>query len=273
MDINNLFNLKSILQGALGKKCPRPLADLASKSGLEGKGTEAVVDFERLWAQFIDDMIPAVGPGATAIMSGDWSGIDKNKLTDVLGVWKVWTQHRHDLEEAARQLNPFAKGGRGIDPQVARAAQKQLQGYNAFRSAIAPTEEREKKGMFARFKDWLTGKTTDLKQTIQDFDLDEWAESGIGQVATGAAGAGMVAAMSYRGDVEGYQEERQLPARERFRTWAGIESQYPSLTKLETLAPKSVTKLGYGTVIGHLPDGRVVLETAVSLWVVDPGEL
>ena len=50
-------------------------------------------------------------------------------------------------------------------------------------------------------------------------------------------------------------------------------ARYPGTERLEHTASKSVTKLGYGTVIGHVPDGRVVLETTVSLWVVDPNDL
>ena len=57
------------------------------------------------------------------------------------------------------------------------------------------------------------------------------------------------------------------------RQWAEIEAQYPEVTRLEQPRERSVTKLGYGAVIGNVPDGRVVLQTAVSLWVVDPSDL
>jgi hypothetical protein len=83
----------------------------------------------------------------------------------------------------------------------------------------------------------------------------------------------MVAAVSYTGDVQGYQAQRELPPRERFRKWQDVEARYPDASRLNSPASKSVTKLGYGTVIGHVPDGRVVLQTAVSLWVVDQNEL
>jgi hypothetical protein len=229
--------------------------------------------FERLYAHLIDDLIPVVGPGAQAIISGDWSNLTKADLTGMLGVWKVWTRYRQDLRAAARRLNPLAKGGRGIDPRVASAARAQIKGFEAFQSAVSVTEEREKKGAFARFRDWFAGKTTDLKQSIANFDLDEWAETGWGQAVSGLAGAGMVAAVSYKGDVAGYQAQRELPPRERFRKWQDVEAGYPGASRLESPAPKSVTKLGYGTIVGHVPDGRVVLETAVSMWVVDPNEL
>jgi hypothetical protein len=276
MDFGDLFDFNSVLQGAFGRKhgkCPRPFEALVDKTGLRGKGVDDVMRFERLWVHFLDDLIPIVGSGAQAIVSGDWGNLTKADLTDMLGVWKVWSRYREDLRTAAQRLNPLARGGRGVDPRVASAAQAQLRGFNAFQSAISVTEEREKKGAFRRFRDWLTGKTTDLKQSIANFDLDEWAETGWGQAATGLAGAGMVAAMSYKGDVEGYQAERELPARERFGKWTDVEATYAGATKLDNPAPKSVTKLGYGTVIGHVPDGRVVLQTAVSLWVVDPSEL
>jgi hypothetical protein len=276
MDLSDLFDLSSVLQGAFGRKhakCPRPFAELVDKTGLMGKGVDQVKSFERLWAHFLDDLVPVVGPGAQAVVSGDWSNLTKADLTDMLGVWKVWSRYRDDLRIAAQRLNPLAKGGRGIDPRVANAAQAQLKGFGAFQSAISVTEEREKKGAFGRFKDWLTGKTTNLKQSIANFDLDEWAETGWGQAATGLAGAGVVAAMSYTGDVEGYQAQRELPERERFQKWVDVETRYEGATKLQNPAAKSVTKLGYGTVIGHVPDGRVVLQTAVSLWVVDPNEL
>lgn len=273
IDLGQLFDFNRVLQGTFGAKCPRPFAELADKAGLHGSGVSTVMDFERLWAHFMDDLLPIVGPGAAAIFSGDWSSMSQDKLTNMLQVWKVWTRYRDDLERAAGQLNPLAKGGPGIAPQVSQAAQAQLTGYNAFRKTIAVTEDREKKGAFARFKGWLGGKTTDLKQSLQGFNLDEWAETGWGQAATGVAGAAFVAMMSSTGDVEGYRAERQLPERERFRRWAEVESRYPGATRLERPAPSSTTKLGYGTVIGHVPDGRAVLETAVSLWVVDPNDL
>jgi len=276
LDLGELFDFEGVLKGAFGSKhksCPRPVQDLVRQSGLSGAGVDKVLDFERLWASFVDDLLPVVGPGAAAIVSGDWSGITRDKLGDMLQVWKVWTRYRDDIEQAARQLNPFARGGRGVDPRVAHAAQAQLDGYNAFRQAISITEEREKKGAFARFKDWLGGKASDLKQAIRDFDLDEWAETGLGQVVTGAAAAGAVAAMSYKGDVDGYMEGRELPERERFRRWSEIEARYPGAERLEDPAPKAVSRLGYGTVIGSVPDGRVVFESAVSLWVVAPDEL
>jgi hypothetical protein len=276
MDLGDLFDIGSVLRGTFGRKrgkCPRPFEDLVDKTGLRGKGVDEVIRFERLWAHFLDDLIPIVGPGAQAVVSGDWSKLTKADLTDMLGVWKVWSRYRQDLRTAAQQLNPLAKGGRGVDPCVSRAAQAQLRGFDAFQSAISVTEERERKGAFGRFKDWLTGKTTNLKQSIADFDLDEWAETGWGQAAAGLAGAGMVAAMSYTGDVQGYQAQRELPPRERFRKWQDVEARYPDASRLDNPASKSVTKLGYGTVVGHVPDGRVVLQTAVSLWVVDPSEL
>ena len=276
LDLSDLFDLSSVFRGDLAKKydrCPRPFEELVGKIGLQGKGVDAVAGFERLWAHFIDDLIPIVGPGAGAVISGDWSKLSKADLTDMLGVWKVWTRYREDLKTASRRLNPFAKGGRGIDPRVARAAQAQLRGFNAFQSAVSITEEREKKGAFARFKGWLTGKTTDLRQSIANFDMDEWTETGWGQAAAGLAGASVVAAVSYKGDVQGYQAQRELPERERFIKWHEIEAQYPNAARLDNPARKSVTKLGYGTVIGHVPDGRVVLETTVSLWVVDPNDL
>jgi len=276
LDLSELFDFDSVLGGTFGgrrDRCPRPFEELTRETGLSGSGVTKVLGFERLWASFIDDLLPIVGPGATAIVSGDWSGLNKESLGDVLKVWKVWTRYRDDLETATRQLDPFAKGGRGIDPRVSRAAQAQLKGYNAFRRAISPTEEREKKGMFARFRGWLTDKTSDLKQSLRDFDLDEWAETGLGQVATGAAAAGMVAAVSYRGDVDGYMDQRELPERERFSKWSEIETRYPGVARLDNATKKSVTKLGYGTVIGHVPDGRVVFQAAVSLWVVAPGDL
>jgi len=276
MDFGDLFDFSSVLQGTFGRKhgkCPRPFEALVDKTGLRGKGVDDVMRFERLWAHFLDDLIPIVGSGAQAVVSGDWSNLTKADLTDMLGVWKVWSRYREDLRTAAQRLNPLARGGRGVDPRVASAAQAQLKGFNAFQSAISVTEEREKKGAFRRFRDWLTGKTTNLKQSIANFDLDEWAETGWGQAAAGLAGAGMVAAMSYKGDVDGYQAERELPARERFGKWTDVEAAYADATKLDSPAPKSVTKLGYGTVIGHVLDGRVVLQTAVSLWVVDPSEL
>ena len=276
LDLDDLFDLPSILGGALGKKhvqCPRPVEALVRETGLDGLGVDKVLSFERLWAHFIDDLTPAIGPGAQAVVSGDWSGLDKSALVDMLGVWKIWTRYREDLRHAAQQLNPLAKGGAGIDPRLSRLANNQLRGFNAFQSALSVTEEREKKGAFARFKDWLTGKSTDLKQSIRDFDLDEWAEGGWGQAATGLVGAGVVAAMSYRGDVEGYQEERALPPRERFDDWEELAARYPGAERLEHAASKSVTKLGYGAVIGRVPDGRVVLETTVSLWAVDPNDL
>jgi hypothetical protein len=276
VELDELFDLESILQGTLGKKykqCPRPFDELTQNAGLRGQGVDAVLSFERLWAHFIDDLMPIVGPGARAVVSGDWSNLTKTDLADMLGVWKVWTRYRQDLGTAAQRLNPFAQGGKGIDPRVSSAAQAQLRGYSAFQSAISVTEERDRKGAFARFKDWLSGKTSDLKQSIRDFDLDEWAESGWGQAAAGLAGAGMVAAMSYQGDVQGYQAGRELPPRERFRTWQEVEAQYAGAVRLDHPAGKSVSKLGYGTVIGHVPDGRVVLETTVSLWVVDPNDL
>jgi hypothetical protein len=273
LDLGDLFDFTKLLQGSSREKAPRPFQELVNKTGLSSRGTDAVLDFERTWAHFVDDLLPVAGKGAMAIVSGDWSGLSKENLTDVLGVWKVWTRYRDDLEVAAKKINPFAKGGRGVDPRVSQAAQEQLKGFNAFRQAVAPTEAREKKGMFARFKDWFSDKTTDLKKMVQDFDLDEWSETGLGQVATGTAAAGMVAAMSYRGDVEGYRDERELPERERFGRWAEIEARYPEVTRIERPKEKSVTKLGYGTVIGNVPDGRVVLQTAVSLWVVDPSDL
>lgn len=276
LDLSELFDMSNVLNGAFGSKhakCPRPLEELAKKSGLSGNGVSQVLDFERLWASFVDDLLPIVGPGAKAILSGDWSGLTKDSLGDVLSVWKVWTRYRPELEMAVQQVNPFAKGGRGIDPAVSRAAQEQIRGYNSFRQAIAPTEEREKKGLFGRFKGWLTGKTSDVKQYLHDFDFDKWAETGIGQVATGAAAAGMVAAMSYTGDVDGYMQQQQLPERERFRKWDEVIAKYPGATRAERPANKAVNKLGYGAVIGQVPDGRVVYETAVSLWVVSPDEL
>ena len=273
LDLGGLFDIESVLQGSFGKKCPRPFAELSRQTGLGGKGADAVLSFERTWAHFVDDLLPVIGPGAAAVISGDWSGLSKDNLGDILNVWRVWTRYRNDLEESARRLNPFAKGGRGIDPRVSRAAQAQLKGYDAFRRAIASTEEREKKGAFARFKDWLTGKKTNLRQMIQDFDMDEWAETGWGQATVGVAGAGFVALMSSHGDVGEYRQERKLPERERFRRWSEIQAQYPGASQLGGSQSKSVTKLGYGAVIGHVPDGRVVLQTAVSLWVVDPSEL
>jgi len=276
LDLSELFDMSNVLNGAFGSKhakCPRPLEELAKKSGLSGNGVSQVLDFERLWASFVDDLLPIVGPGAKAILSGDWSGLTKDSLGDVLSVWKVWTRYRPELEMAVQQVNPFAKGGRGIDPAVSRAAQEQIRGYNSFRQAIAPTEEREKKGLFGRFKGWLTGKTSDVKRYLHDFDFDKWAETGIGQVATGAAAAGMVAAMSYTGDVDGYMQQQQLPERERFRKWDEVIAKYPGATRAERPANKAVNKLGYGAVIGQVPDGRVVYETAVSLWVVSPDEL
>ena len=276
LDLDDLFDLPSILGGSLGKKytqCPRPVEAFVRETGLGGLDVDKVLSFERLWAHFIDDLTPAIGPGAQAVVSGDWSGLDKNALVDMLGVWRVWTRYRKDLRESAQRLNPLAKGGAGIDPRIARLANDQLRGFNAFQSALSVTEAREKKGAFARFKDWLTGKSTNLKQSMQNFDFDQWAEGGWGQAATGLAAAGVVAAMSYRGDVEGYQEERALPTRERFDEWEDLIARYPGTERLEHTASKSVTKLGYGTVIGHMPDGRVVLETTVSLWVVDPNSL
>ncbi len=275
MDLTKLFDLRNILQGLSGRQgsCPRPFADLARQSGLRGSGVEAVTGFERLWAQFVDEVTPIAGTGAAALMSGDWSGMSQDKLTDMLQVWKVWTRYRDRLEKAARQLNPLTKGGRGIDPRVTQAAQAQLHGFNAFRQSIAITEEREKKGAFAHFKDWLTSKTSDLKHEMQHFNLDEWAETGWGQVAVGAAAAGFVAMMNSSGDVQGYSEQRQLPPRERFGRWAEIEARYPGAAQIESPAPKSTTRLGYGTVIGRLPDGRVVFQSAVSLWVVAPDDL
>jgi hypothetical protein len=83
----------------------------------------------------------------------------------------------------------------------------------------------------------------------------------------------MVAAISHTGDVEGYQAERGLPERERFRRWSEIEAKYPGATQLDNLAKKGVSKLGYGTVIGQVPDGRAVYQTSVSLWVVSPSDL
>ena len=275
-DLNELFDFGSILQGAFGAQhdqCPRPFEKMAQQAGLSSNGVEAVTGFERLWAQFIDDVLPVVGPGAAAMLSGDWSKLNKDSLTDMLQVWKVWTRHRDSLEEAVKRLNPFAKGGRGIDSRVSQAAQTQINGFNAFRKAISVTEEREKKGAFARFKDWLTGKTTDLKQNMQSFNFDEWAETGWGQAATGVAGAAFVALMSSSGDVDGYRAERELPERERFNKWAEIEAKYPGATQLDQPASKSTTRLGYGTVIGSVPDGRVVFQSAVSLWVVDPNDL
>lgn len=276
LDLSELFDVSSVLDGAFGTKhakCPRPLQELTKKSGLSGNGVTQILDFERLWASFVDDLVPAVGPGAKSILSGDWSGLNKDSLGDVLSAWKVWTRYRPEIEASVHQISPLAKGGRGIDPTVSRAAQEQLRGYNAFRQAIAPTEEREKKGVFSRFKGWLTGKASDVKQYLRDFNFDEWAETGIGQVAVGAAAAGMVAAMSYTGDVDGYMQQQQLPERERFRTWGEIEAKYPGVARDESPAKKAVSKLGYGTVIGQVPDGRVVYETAVSLWVVSPSEL
>jgi hypothetical protein len=276
LDLSEIFDIESVLKGGFGakhNKCPRPFEDLTHQAGLAGQGVDKVLGFERLWASFVDDLLPVIGPGASAVISGDWSGLTKDNLGDMLQVWKVWTRYRADLEHAASQINPFAKGGRGIDARVSRAAQAQLNGYNAFRKAISVTEEREKKGAFGRFKDWLSGKTTDLKHFIRDFDLDEWAETGWGQAATGLAAAGMVAAMSYTGDVDGYMDQRELPARERFRRWDEIAAKYPGAEKLDNPAAKAVSKLGHGTVIGHVPDGRVVYQTAVSLWVVAPGEL
>lgn len=276
LDLSELFDMEGVLQGAFGKKharCPRPVQELVQGAGLSGRGVEHVLDFERLWSGFIDDLLPVIGPGAAAVVSGDWSGLTKDNLGDMLQVWKVWTRYRDDIDVAARQLNPFAKGGRGVDPRISRAAQSQLQGYNAFRKAIAATEDREKKGAFGRFKDWLTGKTSSLKQSLANFDLDEWAETGWGQAAAGVAAAGMVAAMSYTGDVDGYMAERELPPRERFRRWSEVAAKYPGAKELAQPAAKSASKLGYGATIGHVPDGRVVYQTAVSLWVVDPNEL
>ena len=83
----------------------------------------------------------------------------------------------------------------------------------------------------------------------------------------------MVAATSYKGDVDGYRTKHALPERERFARWAEIERAYPGATRLEHVADKATTKLGYGTVIGHVPDGRVVFQSAVSLWIVDPNDL
>ncbi len=83
----------------------------------------------------------------------------------------------------------------------------------------------------------------------------------------------MVAAMSYTGDVDGYMQQQQLPERERFRKWDEVIAKYPGATRAERPANKAVSKLGYGAVIGQVPDGRVIYETAVSLWVVSPDEL
>jgi len=271
--VSDLFDLAGFLEGSSGKKAPRPFAELVRNTGLGGRGADAVLDFERTWAHFMDDLVPVAGTRVMAIVSGDWSGLTKESLTDVLNVWKVWTRYRDDLEMAAKGVNPFASGGQDIDPRVSRMAQEQLRGFDAFRKAVAPAEAREKRGMFARFKDWFSGKTTDLKQLIQDFDLDEWTETGLGQVASGTVAAGMVAAMGSVGDVEGYRGTRELPERERFGSWREIEARYPAVTKTDMPGKKSVTKLGYGEVIGSAPDGRVVLQTAVSFWVVDPNDL
>lgn len=276
INLDELFDLSTVLEGFVGQKqkqCPRPFEDLAQKTGLHGRGVDAVTRFERLWAHFVDDLAPVAGPGARAIVSGDWSHLSKADLTELLGVWKVWTRYRQDLQIAAERLNPFARGGQGIDPRVSSAVQAQLKGFNAFQSTLSITEKREKQGAFARFKDWLSGKTSDLKQTMSDLDMDEWTQGGWGPAAAGLAGAGIVAAMSYKGDVQGYQAERALPPRGRFRTWHEIEAAYPGATRLDDPGKKRVTRLGYGTEIGQVPDGRVVLETAVSLWVVDPDDL
>ena len=276
LDLSELFDMEGVLQGVFGrkhKKCPRPMQDLVRDGGLSGPGVDHVLDFERLWSGFIDDLLPVIGPGATAVISGDWSGLSKDNLGDILQVWKVWKRYRDDLETAVKKLNPLAKGGRGVDPRISRAAQSQVQGYNAFRKAISTTETREKKGAFGRFRDWLTGKATSLKQSLANFDLDEWAETGWGQAATGAAAAGMVAAMSYTGDVDGYMDEHELPERERFGRWSEVAAKYPGAEKLAKPAAKSGSKLGFGTTIGQVPDGRIVYHTAVSLWVVDPNEL
>jgi hypothetical protein len=240
---------------------------------LSSRGLDTVLDFERLWAGFIDDLLPVVGPGASAVIAGDWSELSKESVADVLQVWKVWTRYRTDLGTAAKRLVPFSKGSRNVDPRVARVAQSQLAGYNAFRQAIAPTEEREKRGLFGRFQGWLSDKTTDLKESLRDFDLDEWTDTGAGQAVTAAAGIGLVAATSYKGDVDGYMDRRELPDRERFRDWGAIEEKYPGATRLSNPAPKGVSKLGYGTVVGQVPDGRVIYQTTVSMWVVAAQEL
>jgi hypothetical protein len=274
INLDELFDLHSLLEGFSGyKQCPRPFEALAQKAGLHGRAVDAVTRFERLWAHFVDDLAPVAGPGARAIVSGDWSHLSKADLTDMLGVWKVWTQYRQDLQTAAQSLNPLARGDQDLDPRVSNAVHAQLRGFNAFQTALSTTEAREKQGAFARFKDWLTGKTPDLKQTMSDLDIDEWTKGGWGQAAAGLGAVGVVAAMSYKGDVQGYQAKQALPPRERFGTWQDVKGAYPGATRQDSPGEKRVTKLGYGTEIGQVPDGRVVLETAVSLWVVDPGDL